>query len=285
MTRAHKGDMRRRVLVTGGASGFGQAIAGVYAARGDHVLVTDLAAEPDPAALPTATADGEVAYLPLDIRDETAWEKAESWVVEHCGGLDVLVNNAGVGAGGRVDVVPIEDWEWIVETNLLGVVKGCRAFVPLFKEQESGHVVNVASMAGLVHAPCMASYNAVKASVVALSETMLHELASAGIKVSVVCPSFFRTNLASSIIRGSDPSVEESGAGLVSKSRVSADLIAARTIAAVDKGRFLVLPSRDGRAALYGKRLAGPAYHWAMKRIGARVVRSAAKRDAAARRG
>ena len=157
MRRRHPDATRRRVLVTGGASGFGQAIARVYAARGDHVLVTDLAAEPDPAVLPAATGDGEVAYLQLDIRDEVAWEKAESWVVEHWGGLDVLVNNAGVGAGGRIDVVPIKDWEWIVETNLLGVVKGCKAFVPLFKEQGHGHVVNVASMAGLIHAPCMAS--------------------------------------------------------------------------------------------------------------------------------
>jgi NAD(P)-dependent dehydrogenase (short-subunit alcohol dehydrogenase family) len=285
MRRRHPDATRRRVLVTGGASGFGQAIARVYAARGDHVLVTDLAAEPDPAVLPAATGDGEVAYLQLDIRDEVAWEKAKSWVVEHWGGLDVLVNNAGVGAGGRIDVVPIKDSEWIVETNLLGVVKGCKAFVPLFKEQGHGHVVNVASMAGLVHAPCMASYNAVKAGVVALSETLLHELASAGVAVSVVCPSFFRTNLASSITRGSDPSVEESGAALVSKSQVSADLIAARTVAAVDKQRFIVLPSRDGRLVLYGKRLTGPGYHWAMKRVGARVVRSAAKRDAAARRG
>ena len=274
----------QRVLVTGGASGFGQALARVYAARGAHVLVTDLASEPDTSALPAATGRGEVSYLPLDVRDEQAWEKAASWVVEHWGGLDVLVNNAGVGAGGRLDVVPIEDWQWIVEINLLGVVRGCRTFVPLFKDQGSGHVVNVASLAGLVHAPCMASYNAVKAAVVALSETMLHELSSSGITVSVVCPSFFRTNLATTITRGSDPAVEESGASLVSGARVSADTIAARTVAALDKGRFLVLPSRDGRIAFYSKRLAGPAYHWTMKRVGARVVKKAVQRDAAAGR-
>ncbi len=277
--------MTERVLVTGGASGLGRAIAAQYAARGAQVLVTDLATRPDVAALPAATGDGAVEYLALDVRNEAAWEKAESWVVEHWGGLDVLVNNAGVGAGGRIDRVPIRDWEWIVEVNLLGVVKGCKAFIPLFKEQRSGRIVNIASMAGLVHAPCMASYNAVKAGVVALSETMLHELASSGVAVSVVCPSFFRTNLASSILRGSDPAVEQSGAALVSTSRVSADLIAARTVAAVDRGRFLVLPSRDGRAVLYAKRLANPVYHWAMKRAGARVVKQALKRDAAARHG
>jgi NAD(P)-dependent dehydrogenase (short-subunit alcohol dehydrogenase family) len=275
--------MTARVLVTGGASGFGQALARRYAARGAHVLVTDLAADVEPGVLPTARGEGEVAYLPLDVRDETAWEKAESWVVEHWGGLDVLINNAGVGAGGRIDVVPIEDWRWIVEINLLGVVRGCRTFIPLFREQGHGHVVNVASLAGHVHAPCMSSYNAVKAGVVALSETMLHELGSSGIKVSVVCPSFFRTNLGTSITRGSDPVVEASGAGLVSKSRVSADTIAARTVTAVDKGRFMVLPSREGRLALYAKRLTGPMYHWGMKRVGARVVKKAARTDAARR--
>lgn len=275
--------MTTRVLVTGGASGLGQAIARQYAARGGHVLVTDLANEVAVDMLPAQVGDGEVAYLPLDVRDESAWEKAESWVVEHWGGLDVLVNNAGVGAGGRIDVVPLEDWEWIIQINLLGVVRGCRTFIPLFKEQGHGHVVNVASLAGLVHAPCLSSYNAVKAAVVALSETMLHELSSSGIKVSVVCPSFFRTNLATSIRRGSDPAVEEPGAALVSGSRVSADVIAARTVVAVEKGRFMVLPSREGRAALYAKRLTGPLYRWGMKRIGARVVKKAAKRDAARR--
>ncbi len=277
--------MPERVLVTGAASGLGQAIAARYAARGAQVLVTDLANEPDASLLPAPSGDGVVSYLPLDVRDEEAWERARSWVLEHWGGLDVLVNNAGVGAGGRIDVVPIRDWEWIVEINLLGVVKGCRTFIPVFKEQRSGRIVNVASMAGLVHAPCMASYNAVKAAVVAVSETMLHELASSEIGVSVVCPSFFRTNLAASILRGSDPAIEKSGASLVSSSRVPADLIAARTVAAVDKGRFMVLPSRDGRAVLYAKRLVGPVYHWGMKRAGARVVNKASRRDALAGRG
>lgn len=277
--------MTERVLVTGSASGLGQALARRYADRGAHVLVTDVATEVDPTLLPAAREQGEVSYLQLDVRDADGWDRARTWVVEHWGGLDVLVNNAGVAAAGRFDVVPIEDWEWIVDTNLLGVVKGCRAFVPLFKEQRSGRIVNVASMAGLVHPPCMASYNAVKAGVVALSETLLHELAPFGIGVCVTCPSFFRSNLADSIVRGSDPAVERSGAGLVSGSRVSADLIAVRTIAAVDKGKFLVLPSREGRVAWYGKRLASPVYHWAMKRVGARVMRKAAGREVAAGRG
>ncbi len=272
-------DESQRVLITGGASGLGQALARQYAARGARVLVTDLAPDVDD-SLPVAVADGEVAYLPLDVRDTAAWEKAESWLVEHWGGLDVLVNNAGVGAGGRIDNVTLDDWEWIVEINLLGVVKGCQTFVPLFKGQRGGHIVNVASIAGLVHAPGMASYNTVKAGVVALSETLLHELAPFGVEVSVVCPSFFRSNLGASMLRGSDVPLERSGASLVSGARVSADEIAARTMSALDRGRFLVLPSRDGRLVVYAKRFSGPVYHWAMKRVGAQMRRKAAQRSA-----
>ncbi len=271
-------ELSPRVLITGGASGLGQALAQQYAARGGRVLVTDLTPEVV-GSLPTPADRGDVAYLQLDVRDAAAWEKAESWVVEHWGGLDVLVNNAGVGAGGRIDSVPMDDWEWIVDINLLGVVRGCQTFVPLFKEQRSGHIVNVASIAGLVHAPGMASYNAVKAGVVALSETLLHELAPFGVAVSVVCPSFFRSNLGASMRRGSDVPLERSGASLVSGARLSADVIAARTMTALDRGRFLVLPSRDGRLALYGKRFGGPVYHWAMKRVGTQMRRKAAGRS------
>ena len=119
------------------------------------------------------------------------------------GGLDVLVNNAGVAGGGRLDVATLEEWQWITDINLFGAVRGTRTFVPMFKQQRSGHIVNVASLAGLVHPAGMASYNAVKAAVVALTETTGHELASYGVRASVVCPSYFRTNLMSSM-RGTD---------------------------------------------------------------------------------
>ena len=113
-------------------------------------------------------------------------------VEERWGGLDVLVNNAGVAGGGRIDVAGLDEWQWIIEINLLGVVRGCRTFAPLFKRQRSGRIVNVASLAGLVHPAGMASYNAVKAAVVALTETLGHELAAYGVsaqrRVPVVLP-------------------------------------------------------------------------------------------------
>ena len=178
------------VLVTGAASGLGAALVSAFRARGDEVLATD-------------RVDADGIDLVLDITSDDDWAAALEAVRERWGGLDVLVNNAGVAGGGRVDRCTLEEWQWITDINLFGLVRGTRAFVPMLKEQGSGHLVNVASLAGLVHPGGMGSYNAVKAAVVAFTETCGHELASYGIRASVVCPSYFRTNLMDSM-QGSD---------------------------------------------------------------------------------
>lgn len=250
----------RRVLVTGGASGLGAALVAAFAARGDRVVATDLA-ERVPDTLPQ-----DVTYLRLDVTSDDDWAAALTHVEERWSGLDVLVNNAGIAAGGRIDVLTVEDWRRITEINLFGVVRGCRTFTPLFKRQGSGHVVNVASMAGLVHPPVMSSYNAVKAAVVALSETLRHELAPYGVAASVVCPSFFRTNLAASL-SGSDPEVEASATRLINGSRLSADEVAARVLRGTDRRRPVILTDREGRAAVLAKRWLRPLYDRAMRRV------------------
>ena len=178
---------------------------------------------------PTAsTLDG--IDLVLDITSDDDWAAAVDAVRERWGGLDVLVNNAGVAGGGRVDRCTLEEWQWITDINLFGLVRGTRAFVPMLKEQGAGHLVNVASLAGLVHPGGMGSYNAVKAAVVAFTETCGHELASYGIRASVVCPSYFRTNLMDSM-QGSDEAVGRVVGGLVERSQVTADDIAAAVLA------------------------------------------------------
>ncbi|MFE9245441.1 SDR family NAD(P)-dependent oxidoreductase [Nocardiopsis sp. NPDC006938] len=256
----------RRVLVTGGASGLGAALVRRFAARGDRVIATDLA-EHAPDALPPG-----VAYLRLDVTSDHDWANALTRVEDLWGGLDVLVNNAGIAAGGRIDVLTLDDWRSITDVNLFGVVRGCRTFAPLFKGQGSGHVVNVASMAGLVHPPVMSSYNAVKAAVVALSETLRHELAPYGVTTSVVCPSFFRTGLASSL-SGSDPEVEASATRLIDGSRLSAEDVAARVLRGVDRRRPVILTDRAGRTALRAKRWLRPLYDLAMRRVAEGVRR------------
>lgn len=231
--------------MTGAGSGIGRAVARRFAADGHRVLFTDV----DLAAA-TAAAEGlaDTESLALDVTDDDAWAGAAEWTAEHWGGLDVLVNNAGAAAAGRVDHVPIPDWDWLIGLNLLSVVRGCRTFVPVFKQQRSGHVVNVASLAGLLTLPGMASYNVTKAGVIAYSDTIRAELAPYGIGVTLVCPGFVRTNLAQSL-RSPDPDLAELTAKLVDRAGLTPDDVAGQVVRAVDRGRYLVLTERSGRLA------------------------------------
>jgi NAD(P)-dependent dehydrogenase (short-subunit alcohol dehydrogenase family) len=237
-----------RVLVTGAASGLGAALTSAFRARGDEVLATDV-------------TGGD---LTLDITSDEDWAAALEHVEGTWGGLDMLVNNAGVAGGGRLDVATMDEWEWITNINLFGVVRGTRTFVPLFKRQRSGHIVNIASLAGLVHPAGMASYNAVKAAVVALTETTGHELAGYGVRASVVCPSYFRTNLMSSL-RGADEELSGVVAHLVRSSQITADDIAAAVLEGLDRGDELIVPDQPARDA-YALKLADRAAYDAVMR-------------------
>jgi NAD(P)-dependent dehydrogenase (short-subunit alcohol dehydrogenase family) len=160
----------------------------------------------------------------------------------------VLQTTAGSAGRGRIDVAGTDEWQRLVEVNLLGVVRGCRTFTPLLKRQRSGRVVNVASLAGLVHPAGMAPYNAVKAAVVALTETLGHELAAYGVTASVVCPSYFRTNLMSSL-HGEDEALGAIVSRLVETSPYTADQIAGAVLAGLDAGEELILPDPAARTA------------------------------------
>ena len=257
-----------RVLVTGAASGLGLALVHQLASRGCRVLATDVHAEA-PADL---TALPGVEYRTLDVTSDVDWLSVHDHVVETWGGLDVLFNNAGVAAGGRIELTEMDQWQWIVDINLLGVARGCRAFVPGMKAQGSGHVVNTASAAGLVHPPRMSEYNAVKAAVVALSETLFHELKPYGVAVSVVCPTFFKTNLTASM-RGKDESAQASAAKLIDGSQRTADDIATIVLRQVEKGTHVVLTDREGRIAYAAKRFARPLYYREMAKAAVRMAR------------
>ena len=137
----------------------------------------------------------DVTRYAADVASPLAVAEAIGAFAGRHGGLDVLVNNAGVAVAGAVEATPVEDWRWIVDINLLGVVWGCRAALPVLKRQGDGLVLNVASSAGFAAAPQMAAYNVTKAGVIALSETLVAELAGTRLQVSVAMPGFFRTHL------------------------------------------------------------------------------------------
>jgi NAD(P)-dependent dehydrogenase (short-subunit alcohol dehydrogenase family) len=269
-----------RVLVTGGAAGLGAALATAFLERGDDVVVGDLA-EPEGAPLAPTTGPSAVEtggppgapkphHLQLDVRSDDDWSAARAWVEREWGGLDILVNNAGVAGGGRIDVAGMDEWQWITEINLFGLVRGTRTFTPMFKQQRSGHVVNIASLAGLVHPAGMGSYNAVKAAVVAFSETVGHELAEYDVRCTVVCPSYFRTRLVESM-QGADAGMAQVIGGLVAAAPLGPQAIAAAVLAGMDRGEELILPDDAARAAYDLKLTDRAAYDEVMRRQAARL--------------
>jgi NAD(P)-dependent dehydrogenase (short-subunit alcohol dehydrogenase family) len=257
--------MSRRVLVTGGASGLGAALVDAFVARGDQVLILDL-----PGGLDRLDQREGVDLLAADVTSGDDWAAALNRVEQTWGGLDVLVNNAGIAAGGRIDECTLEEWQRAIDINLLGVVRGCQTFVPMMKRQSSGHIVNTASLAGLVHPPAMGAYTATKAGVVALSETLSYELHPWGIITSAVCPSFFRTNIAASM-SGADAAMGAIVGRLVDRSPISAADIAAAVLEGIDARRAVIVTDAPARKAVRTKRFARPLYDREQRRFAARI--------------
>jgi NAD(P)-dependent dehydrogenase (short-subunit alcohol dehydrogenase family) len=250
----------QRIFITGGASGLGRALALRFAGAGWRVCIGDIHEARGAEVLAELKALGvQALFVRCDVRREEDLRAAAERLEADWGGVDVVVNNAGVAQAGAIDEVSLDDWQWIVDINLLGVVRGCKVFTPLFKRQRRGHFVNVASMAGLLDAPMMSSYNATKAAVVSLSETLQNELHPEGISVSVVCPAFFKTNLAESM-RVTHPRFQARLDKLFARSTVTAEDVAEEVFSAVKKRTFFVLPHKDSR------------YIWRLKRFLPREV-------------
>jgi NAD(P)-dependent dehydrogenase (short-subunit alcohol dehydrogenase family) len=187
-------------LVTGAASGIGRALAERFAAERMKVVLADVEVE----SLETVAAGmrgrgAQVLAVPADVTSGPEVEALAKRAVGAFGAVHVVCNNAGVSLGGPVWEHTVADWRWILGVNLWGVIHGVRVFVPLMLRQGGeGHVVNTASVAGLTTNPFMGAYNVTKHAVVALSETLLKDLALAGssVKVSVLCPGFVNTRIA-----------------------------------------------------------------------------------------
>jgi NAD(P)-dependent dehydrogenase (short-subunit alcohol dehydrogenase family) len=246
----------KRVFITGGASGLGRALAFCYVRAGWNVCIADLSDERGAETLKAVQASAnqtEVLYRHADVTREEDLQAIADELSQHWGGLDVLINNAGVAQAGAIEDVTLSDWEWIININLLGVVRGCKVFTPIFKRQGSGHIVNIASMAGLLDVPRMASYNVSKAAVVALSGTLEQELMGNGIHVSVVCPSFFQTNLEETM-RTTDPKLKKMMGKLLSSGKLTADQVAERIFKGIEKQQAYILPHTSGEHLWLAKR-------------------------------
>ncbi|MBK8972894.1 MAG: SDR family oxidoreductase [Hahellaceae bacterium] len=263
----------KRVAITGAASGLGLALAKKYAAEGWRVALADIQDEAGEAAVKSlALAKDYAFYTHVDVCNTADLQAWRTDIERRWDGLDLLINNAGVATHGAVDEAPLEDWEWVLNINLMGVVRGCKIFIPLFKRQHHGQIVNIASMAGLVHSPEMGSYNASKAGVVAVSETLYGELAGLDIGVSVVCPGFFPTGLAKTA-RTTNPQVKQVIEKLFQTSRLSADDIADQIFKGAEAGRFYILPHFNYRLVWWLKRYIPELYLKSMQTTGKALLK------------
>jgi NAD(P)-dependent dehydrogenase (short-subunit alcohol dehydrogenase family) len=254
---------QRTIAITGAGSGFGAALAHHYAALGWRVAITDIDAERARQTLVSlpSPADGHLS-MPLDVTNGEHWEQLEAVIRKQWGGLQILVNNAGVAAAGNVEETSIEDWQWVLDIDLMGVVRGCRQFAGMLKQQKSGHIVNIGSFAGLAALPFVSAYGVAKAGVVALSEALWAEMKPYGVGVTVACPAFVKTRLLDTF-RSPHPETRDKVNRWMETSGVSAGQIAEEIELAVRKNRFLLLTHSKTKTAWRMKRWF-PGYYYRM---------------------
>ena len=262
--------MHNRIMITGAGSGLGREVALRWAREGWRLALSDVnQAGLEETLRLVREAGGDGFIQRCDVRDYSQLTALAQACEERLGGIDVVVNNAGVAAGGFFSELSLEDWDWQLSINLMGVVKGCKAFLPLLLKSQ-GRLINIASMAALMQGPAMSNYNVAKAGVVALSESLLVELRDQQVKVHVVCPSFFQTNLLDSF-RGPTPAMKAQVGKLLESSPISAGEIADYIFQQVAAEEFMILPHEQGRMAWAIKRQQPQAIYDEMARMAARM--------------
>lgn len=187
----------KTIVITGGASGIGLATARQFASSGANVVIGDIEDEPLHDAVTSLRESGaKVLGVHCDVSVESDVADLRDVALMEFGTAHVVFNNAGVGAGPAIGT-PKRIWDWVIGVNVDGVINGINAFAPLFLEQNEGHIVNTASLAGLGGVPGMGPYCASKFAVVGISESLFHELIMSGknVGVSVLCPGFVRTRI------------------------------------------------------------------------------------------
>ena len=249
-------------VVTGAGSGIGRSFALELAKRGGSIVCADinLDAAKETVSLITSQTSGKAFAVQCDVTDkaqvQALSEHAEE-LLKHS--VSLIINNAGVGLGGKFDEVSLEDWQWCVNINLWGVIYGCHYFVPKFKKQGYGAIINVASAAGYTAAPEMTAYNVTKSSVLALSETLSAELRKDKISVNVLCPTLVPTN----IMKNGRLPKQYAGLAddlLMNHAFTTSDQVVIKTLNNLDAGKLYTIPQPDAKLFWLLKRASPSLY-------------------------
>lgn len=256
-------------VVTGAGSGIGAAFAVELARRGGTVVCSDIDEAAAQRTVDTITATGAKATaIRCDVSkfDDVGAlaEQSRAWFEAP---PTLVINNAGVGAGGAaIGEAPLDDWLWTLGINLWGPIHGCHVFTPILREAGPSHaprgIINVASAAAFGAAPGMAAYNVSKAGVLSLSETLAAELSGTGVNVTVLCPTFVRTNIVDSGVESGRITAESSELAnrLMRWAGFSPEKVARICLDAHDRGELYCMPQLDAKIGWNIKRLAPQAY-------------------------
>ena len=257
--KKNKPSQQAFAVVTGAGSGIGRSFALELVKRGGTVVCSDINLDAAKETVALIEAQGAKAFA---VQCDVAKEEQVNQLAEQAEQLmrspvTLVINNAGIGLGGKFDEMSSEDWKWCMDINLWGVIYGCRAFVPKFKELGHGAIINVASAASFTAAPEMTVYNVSKAGVRALSETLSAELKKSNIKVNVLCPTLVPTNI---IKNGKVPHKGLLDYALTNLAFTTSDKVAKLTLDRLDKGELYTIPQIDAKLFWLIKRTAPNLY-------------------------
>ena len=246
---------QKRAFITGAASGLGKAFATELAKEGWTIGMADInSTELELAAAEIEKLGGKPIFFQLDVSDKEQYQKVAEDFLSKAGGIDLLFNNAGVGDGSAFEEYSLENYEWMVGINQMGVIYGCWYFIPAMKKQRSGHILNTASAAAIGCAPTMGAYNLTKAAVVAISETLYGELMDFNIQVSCIQPTYFKTNVIQ-YARGGDI-VKKATQMFIDRSGLEAKEVAHEILTRAGKKELYIILPKDARKMWLFKRLA-----------------------------
>ncbi len=242
-------------VVTGAASGIGRALAQELSAKGAHLALVDLdASRLDEVAAELDVPGQRVSTHVADVGDRQRMQALPGEVVAEHGCVDVLINNAGVSVGAMFADHSIDDAEWLLQINLMGVIYGCKFFLPELVKAEESHIVNLSSMFGIFSMPGQAAYSTSKAGVRAFSEALWTELDGTSVRVTSVHPGGIRSDVIRSA-RGMGAEDKERAVALQERFGMPAERAAAKIVSAVERDKRRVLVGVDAHMGVFLKRL------------------------------